>query len=166
MIALGADKNIVDHDGCSALGYYFRAIRGINDFDATFACRRAREKCKADPMLLRMLTPEGGPTAADMEYAGADEKGGGRSLPLRSAQGPSRDARDFSRAVPAPLYLRRPLVRRHRCFQTPLGEVACAKVFDSLARAAPRKPPAFGIHTHSVRAAGVEMQMNRALFSL
>ena len=83
-----------------------------------------------------------------------------------STQGPSRDARDFSRAVPAPLYLRRPLVRRHRCFQTPLGEVACAKVFDSLARAAPRKPPAFGIHTHSVRAAGVEMQMNRALFSL
>ena len=66
LIALGADKNVVDDDGCSALGYYFRAIRDMNDFSQTFFGAEMRQK--ADPVLRRMLEPEGGPTAADMNY--------------------------------------------------------------------------------------------------
>ena len=68
LIALGADKNAVDDDGCSALGYYFRAIRNVNDFGATFGLNREMKQ-KVDPVLRRMLEPEGGPTAADMNCA-------------------------------------------------------------------------------------------------
>ena len=68
LIALGADKNVVDDDGCSALGYYFRAIRNVNDFSATFGLNQEM-KTKVDPVLRRMLGPDGGPTAADMNCA-------------------------------------------------------------------------------------------------
>ena len=67
LIALGADKNAVDDDGCSALGYYLRAIRDSNDFSATFGIVSMKQK--EDPLLRRMLTPEGGPTAADINCA-------------------------------------------------------------------------------------------------
>jgi len=68
LIALGADKNVLDDDGCSALGYYFQAIRRSNDFSATFG--EMMEKVGwVDPVLLRMLRPDGGPTVADMNCA-------------------------------------------------------------------------------------------------
>ena len=66
LIALGADKNVVDDDGCSALGHYFKALRSTNDFSATFGLGW---KQKVDPTLRTMLTPAGGPTAADMSCA-------------------------------------------------------------------------------------------------
>ena len=68
LIALGADKDVVDNDGVSALGHYFKSIRSTNDFSATFGLIKGR-KLKVDPTLRRMLTPAGGPTAADMDCA-------------------------------------------------------------------------------------------------
>ena len=67
LIALGADKDVVDNDGVSALGHYFQSIRSTNDFSATFGLKGP--KLKVDPTLRRMLTPAGGPTAADMDCA-------------------------------------------------------------------------------------------------
>ena len=67
LIALGADKDVVDNDGVSALGHYFKSIRRYNDLCATFGMKGP--KLKVDPTLRRMLTPAGGPTAADMDCA-------------------------------------------------------------------------------------------------
>ena len=66
LIGLGADKNVVDPEGCSALGHYYRAVRSTNDFHATFCTDKPQ---KADPALKAMLTPAGGPTAADKHCA-------------------------------------------------------------------------------------------------
>lgn len=65
LIALGADKEVLDADGCSALGHYYKAVRGVNDFSATFGMR----KQAADATLKAMLSPKAGPTAADKECA-------------------------------------------------------------------------------------------------
>mmetsp|Transcript_15831 Transcript_15831/g.43949 ORF Transcript_15831/g.43949 Transcript_15831/m.43949 type:complete len:212 (+) Transcript_15831:1-636(+) len=66
LLALGADKNVLDNDGRSALGYYLKAIRGKNDTHATFDLHQVGLlKQIADPLLVRMLTPDGGPTCAD-----------------------------------------------------------------------------------------------------
>lgn len=68
LIALGADKNTVDDEGRSALGYYFKAIRGVNDFSATFSLDQEMKQL-VDPTLRLMLTPAGGPTTADTNCA-------------------------------------------------------------------------------------------------
>jgi len=62
LIAFGADKNIVDDDGISALGHYFSSLRRANDFNATFDL----EKQVLDPVLRTMLAPARGPTIADL----------------------------------------------------------------------------------------------------
>lgn len=67
LIALGADKNVVDRDGVSAFGHYLKAIRNSNDFSATFG--GLLPKVKVDSTLRSMLTPAGGPTAADKNCA-------------------------------------------------------------------------------------------------
>jgi len=67
LIALGADKNVVDNDGLSAFGHYLKGIRNINDFCATFHFGERMQK--VDPMMRQMLTPVGGPTSADKKYA-------------------------------------------------------------------------------------------------
>ena len=66
LIALGADKNIVDDEGCSALGRYFSAIRTLNDMNAALL---NGPKSKADSTLKVMLTPAAGPTTADRNCA-------------------------------------------------------------------------------------------------
>ena len=70
LIALGADKNVVDDEGCSALGYYYAAIRGMNDFNAALLGHvLGGPRYKVDKTLQVMLTPTSGPTAADMDRA-------------------------------------------------------------------------------------------------
>jgi len=67
LIEFGADRNIVDDDGRSALGHYLGAIRTCNDFQATFDTKFRKQK--ADPTLRRMLMPARGPTVVDMTCA-------------------------------------------------------------------------------------------------
>ena len=64
LIDLGADKKIVDSDGKSCLGYYYGAVRNMNDFNAAMHLGLSMEVSRAVELL---LTPETGATEADKE---------------------------------------------------------------------------------------------------
>jgi hypothetical protein len=71
LIALGANKNVVDPDGRSALGHYYADLRSTNDFHATFSL--AGGMTPVDPTLRAMLTPTDGPTSADQNHDDDDD---------------------------------------------------------------------------------------------
>eukprot|EP00966_Prymnesium_polylepis_P154997 3579427-Prymnesium_polylepis.3 len=64
LIALGADKNLTDKRGRTALGCHYYSVRNSNDFKAALI---GGPKSKVDPTLQAMLMPSNGPTAADKE---------------------------------------------------------------------------------------------------
>jgi len=66
LIALGADKNIVDDEGRSALGHYYLKLRSLNDFSAALL---DTPKIPVGNTVKAMLTPTAGPTAVDRESA-------------------------------------------------------------------------------------------------
>jgi hypothetical protein len=64
LIALGADRNLVHDDGCTALGFFYKAVRAVNELHATLGMPAQAP----DPTLQAMLAPAGGATAADKRY--------------------------------------------------------------------------------------------------
>ena len=64
LIALGADKNLTERSGLTALGCFYRSVRSMNDFKAALT---GGPKTKVDPALKAMLMPHNGPSAADKE---------------------------------------------------------------------------------------------------
>ena len=64
LIALGADKNLTERSGLTALGCFYRSVRSSNDFKAALT---GGPETKVDPTLKAMLMPDNGPSAADKE---------------------------------------------------------------------------------------------------
>jgi hypothetical protein len=64
LIALGADKNITNQGGRTALGFLYCSLRNHNDFNAALI---GGPKTTVDPTLQAMLMPSAGPTVADEE---------------------------------------------------------------------------------------------------
>ena len=65
LIALGADKNLTDNRGRTALGYFYSAVRSTNDFIA--ALLPHEPWMKSDRVIVDMLMPASGPSDADKE---------------------------------------------------------------------------------------------------
>jgi hypothetical protein len=70
MFASGADKELTDGEGKTALGHLRAVTRGLNDFRSTML---SQPRVPPNPMLEAMLMPNGGPTEAD---EAANEEGG------------------------------------------------------------------------------------------
>lgn len=64
LIALGADKNLTDRNGNTALGCFYKSIRSSNDMKAALI---GGPKTKVDPTMKAMLMPDNGPSDADKD---------------------------------------------------------------------------------------------------
>jgi len=62
LIAMGADKNLRDRAGRTALGHYYQTMKDLNDLERS---QLGVPETPIDRALERALMPEGGPTEAD-----------------------------------------------------------------------------------------------------
>jgi len=63
LLGLGANKDITDGVGRTALGHFYDTVRGYSDMAECFGSSRAKEPL--DPTIEGLLLPSGGPTEAD-----------------------------------------------------------------------------------------------------
>ena len=63
LLDLGANKDITDGVGHTALGHFYDAVRGYSDMFECFGSSRA--KAPPDPTIEGLLLPSGGPTVVD-----------------------------------------------------------------------------------------------------